>query len=44
MIFGKLLNIMVLQKCVPAKSHVFSWDLAWTNFHKAQLINQLEKS
>lgn len=21
MIFGKLLNIMVLKKCVPAKSH-----------------------
>ena len=26
--FGKLLNIMVLQKCVPAKSHEKTWELA----------------
>ena len=26
--FGKSLNIMVLQKCVPAKSHEKTWELA----------------
>ena len=26
--FGKLLNIMVLQKCAPAKSHEKTWELA----------------
>ena len=26
--FGKLLNITVLQKCVPAKSHEKTWELA----------------
>ena len=25
---GKSLNIMVLQKCVPAKSHEKTWELA----------------
>ena len=26
--FGKLLNIMVLQKCAPVKSHEKTWELA----------------
>ena len=26
--FGKSLNIMVLQKCAPAKFHEKTWDLA----------------
>ena len=26
--FGKSLNVMVLQKCVPAKSHGKTWELA----------------
>ena len=26
--FGKSLNAMVLQKCVPAKSHEKTWELA----------------
>ena len=26
--FGKLLNIMVLQKCASAKSHEKTWELA----------------
>ena len=26
--FGKSLNIMVLQKCAPAKSHGKTWELA----------------
>ena len=26
--FGKLLNIMVLRKCAPAKSHEKTWELA----------------
>ena len=27
--FGKTLNIMVLQKRAPAKSHEKTWELAW---------------
>ena len=26
--FGKLLNVTMLQKCAPAKSHEKTWDLA----------------
>ena len=26
--FGKSLNVMVLQKCAPAKSHEKTWELA----------------
>ena len=26
--FGKLLNVMVLQKCAPAESHEKTWELA----------------
>ena len=38
--FGKLLNIMVLQKCAPAKSHEKTWELAgW--FSGMKLCNRL---
>ena len=40
MIFGKLLNIMVLQKYVPAKSHEKTWELA-VRFPGAGACNSL---
>ena len=35
--FGKSLNVMVLQKCAPAKSHEKTWELAG-RFSEVELV------
>ena len=35
--FGKSLNVMVLQKCAPAKSHEKTWELA-VLFSEVELV------